>query len=68
MEDVVFFSDDGVYGQPFIDAAGAAAENAYASFVAGDEIAEVNAEFDAKYEGAYGTTPEAQGPFHAHAY
>ncbi|MDK1029534.1 MAG: branched-chain amino acid ABC transporter substrate-binding protein [Anaerolineae bacterium] len=68
MEDVVFFSDDGVYGQPFIDAAGAAAENAYASFVAGDEIAEVNAEFDAKYEAAYGTTPDAQGPFHAQAY
>jgi branched-chain amino acid transport system substrate-binding protein len=68
LENAVFFSDDGVFGKPFIDTAGAAAEGNYCSFVAGDESAEANAEFDAKYEEAYGTAPEDQGPFHAQAY
>jgi len=68
MEDVVFFSDDGVYGDAFINTAGDVSEGVYASFVAGDEVAEANAEFDAKYLEMWGTTPDEQGPFHAQAY
>ena len=68
LEDAIFFSDDGVYGQAFIDAAGAAAEGAFVSFPIGDEAAELNAAFDAKYEEMFGTKPEEQGPFHAQAY
>jgi branched-chain amino acid transport system substrate-binding protein len=68
LEDAVFFSDDGVYGQAFIDAAGAAAEGAFVSFPIGDEAAELNAAFDAAYEEMFGIAPDDQGPFHAQAY
>lgn len=68
LEDAIFFSDDGVYGDPFIDTAGAAAEGNYCSFVAGDEVAEMNAVFDAAYENMFGVAPDDQGPFHAQAY
>ena len=68
LEDAVFFSDDGVYGDAFVNTAGDVAEGVYASFVAGDEVAEANAEFDAKYQEMWGTTPDEQGPFHAQAY
>jgi len=68
LEDVVFFSDDGVYGDAFINTAGDVSEGVYASFVAGDEIADANAAFDAKYLEMWGTTPDEQGPFHAQAY
>jgi len=68
LEDTVFFSDDGVYGDAFVNTAGDVSEGAYASFVAGDEVAEANAEFDAKYQEMWGTTPDEQGPFHAQAY
>lgn len=68
LEDAIFFSDDGVFGQPFIDTAGDAAEGNYASFVAGDEVAAANLEFDAKYEAMFGVAPDAQGPFHAQGY
>lgn len=68
LEDTIFFSDDGVFGQPFIDTAGAAAEGNYASFVSGDEVSGPNAVFDAAYEAMFGVAPDAQGPFHAQAY
>lgn len=68
MEDVVFFSDDGVYGDAFVNTAGAEGEGIYASFVAGDEVAEANAAFDAAYQEMWGTLPQEQGPFHAQAY
>jgi branched-chain amino acid transport system substrate-binding protein len=68
MEDAVFFSDDGTYTKQYLDTAGAAADGAYASFVAGDEVEESNAEFDAKYEEKYGVAPDDLGPFHAQAY
>jgi len=58
-----------VYGDPFIDTAGeAVAEGVYASFVAGDEVAEANAAFDAAYLEMWGVSPDDQGPFHAQAY
>jgi len=67
--DVIFFSDDGVYAQAFIDGAGEAAEGAYASFVQEAEVsAEANREFDEKYREMFGKYPDEQGPFHAHAY
>lgn len=68
MDDTIFFSDDGIFGQDFIDQAGESAEGAYATFglQLGDE--ELNAEFDALYEETYGTTPDEQGPFHAQSF
>lgn len=67
--DVVFFSDDGTQAQAFIDGAGDAAEGAYASFAETPPgNVEANEAFDARYEEAYGTAPDEQGPFHAHSY
>jgi branched-chain amino acid transport system substrate-binding protein len=68
LEDAVFFSDDGTYTAQYLDTAGAAAEGAYASFVAGDEVADANAAFDAAYEAKYGVSPDDLGPFHGQAY
>jgi branched-chain amino acid transport system substrate-binding protein len=68
LEDTVFFSDDGTYTQQYLDTAGDAAEGAYASFVAGDEVEAENADFDAKYLEEYGVSPDDLGPFHAQAY
>ncbi len=68
LADVIFFSDDGAYTQQFLDAAGSAAEGSYASFVSGDEVAEANAAFDAKYQEAFGVLPDDLGPFHAQSY
>lgn len=69
LADVIFFSDDGVQAQAFIDGAGDAAEGAYASFAETPPgNVEANEAFDALYEETYGTTPDEQGPFHAHSY
>lgn len=68
LENVVFFSDDGVYGQAYIDTAGDVSEGMYVSAPAGDEVADLNAAFDAKYEEMFGIAPDALGPFHAQAY
>jgi branched-chain amino acid transport system substrate-binding protein len=68
LEDAVLFSDDGTYGDAFINTAGDVGEGVYASFVAGDEIAEANETFDAAYLEMWGVTPDEQGPFHAQAY
>ncbi len=69
LQDVIFFSDDGTKAQAFIDGAGDAAEGAYASFAEtppGNVAA--NEAFDARYKELYGTSPDEQGPFHAHSY
>jgi len=66
--EAIFFSDDGAYTAQYLDTAGDAAEGAYASFVAGDEVAEANAAFDAKYLEKYGVSPDDLGPFHGQAY
>ena len=68
MEDTVFFSDDGAFTDQYLEAAGAAAEGSYVSFVAGDEVAEANATFDAAYNEKYGVSPDELGPFHAQSY
>lgn len=67
LEDAVFFSDDGVYNQDYLDLAGDFAEGSYVSFgeQVGDETA--NEEFDALYEEKFGQAPDELGPFHAQA-
>lgn len=68
LEETTFFSDDGIFGQDFIDQAGDAAEVAFATFglQLGDPAA--NEEFDALYEETYGTLPDEVGPFHAQSF
>jgi len=66
--DALFFSDDGAFTQQYLDTAGAAAEGAYVSFLAGDEVADLNEVFDAAYEEKYGVLPDELGPFHAQSY
>jgi branched-chain amino acid transport system substrate-binding protein len=69
MSDVVFFSDDGVYGQALIDGAGDAANGAYASFAETPKVdPERLAAFDTAYEDMFGVKPSDLGPFHYHAY
>lgn len=68
LEDAVFMSDDGSYTQQYLETAGEAGEGTYASFIAGDDVADLNEEFDAKYMDAYGVTPDDLGPFHAQSY
>ncbi len=69
LDDVIFFSDDGIKAQAFIDGAGEAAEGAYASFVeTPPSNVEANEAFDALYEELYGVAPDDQGPFHAQSY
>lgn len=69
LEDAIFFSDDGVYTQDYLDLAGDNAEGTYVTFGAGvgaDDTA--NEEFDAAYEEEFGVAPDELGPFHAQAY
>jgi branched-chain amino acid transport system substrate-binding protein len=67
--DVVFFSDDGVFGQAFIDGAGDAGEGVYASFAETPETDPERLEaFDTKYKEMFGIMPSDLGPFHYHAY
>ncbi len=68
LEDAIFFSDDGSFTQQYLTAAGAAAEGTYASFVAGDDVKELNDAFDAKYMEKYGISPDDLGPFHGQSY
>lgn len=68
LEDAYFFSDDGIFGQDFIDQAGDAAEGVFATFglQLGDPAA--NEEFDALYEEVFGSRPDEVGPFHAQSF
>jgi len=68
LADAAFLSDDGAYTQGFLEAAGAAAEGQYISFPSGDEVADANADFDARYEAEFGNVPDDLGPFHANSY
>ena len=67
MEGVVLFSDDGTYGETFIELAGNQAEGVYAATGAPLE-SEVKAEFDAYYESVYGEAPGALSTFTWHGY
>jgi branched-chain amino acid transport system substrate-binding protein len=74
LQDVVFFSDDGIYGPDFIEGAGDAAEGVYASFPYGVELTGEEAAaqqerqdaFLAAYKETFGVDP--MGPYHFHAY
>ncbi len=68
LEEAIFMSDDGAYTQQYLETAGEAGEGTYASFIAGDDVADLNEAFDAKYMEAYGVTPDDLGPFHAQSY
>ena len=67
MEGVVLFSDDGSYGQAFVELAGPQAEGVYAATGAPLESA-AKAEFDAYYESVYGDPPGAISTFTWHGY
>jgi branched-chain amino acid transport system substrate-binding protein len=67
--DVIFFSDDGVYGEAFLKGAGDAAEGGYASFAETPETDPERLEaFDETYEDMFDIAPADLGPFHYHAY
>ena len=68
LEDTVFFSDDGVYTQQYLDNAGDASDGSYASFTVEAANEEGNAAFDEAYEARFGVAPDSLGPFHAHTY
>lgn len=68
LENTKFMSDDGAYTQQYLQAAGAAAEGTYMSFVAGDAQADKLAEFTEKYVAKFGVEPSQLGPFHGQSY
>lgn len=65
LQNTIFFGPDGIFGQAFIDGAGAAAEGTYASFP--PQL--VYEDWDARYEELFGINPTKDflGPFHYHA-
>jgi branched-chain amino acid transport system substrate-binding protein len=68
LENARFMSDDGAYTQQYLQAAGAAAEGTYMSFVAGDAQAEKLAAFTEAYVAKFGVEPSQLGPFHGQSY
>ena len=67
MEGVILFSDDGSYGEAFVELAGPQAEGVYAA--TGAPLASAaKAEFDAYYESVYGDPPGAISTFTWHGY
>ncbi len=62
LEDVVFFSDDGTYGQNFIELAGENAEGVYATSLV-PPSSPAKEEFDAAYEERFGVAPGVLSPF-----
>jgi branched-chain amino acid transport system substrate-binding protein len=67
MEDVILFSDDGVYGEAFLELAGENAEGVYAVSGAPKSSPRVE-EFDAYYESVYGDLPGVLSTFTWHGY
>ena len=68
LEDTIFFSDDGVYTQNFLELAGDFAEGTFVTFGQQQGDPAANEEFDAAYEEAFGSAPDELGPFHAQSY
>ncbi len=68
LENAKFMSVDGAYTQQYLQAAGAAAEGTYMSFVAGDAQAEKLAAFTEAYVAKFGVEPSQLGPFHGQSY
>lgn len=67
LEGVVFFSDDGLFGQDFLDRAGANGEGAYATSLI-PASSPAKEKFDAAYKAAYGTDPGKLSPYSWTAY
>jgi branched-chain amino acid transport system substrate-binding protein len=66
LEDVIFFSDDGIYGEEFIVDTGDFAEGVYASFAeTGEGDPEAMAAYEEKAIELFGEVP---GSFHLHSY
>ena len=69
LQDVIFFSDDGVYGEALISGAGDAAEGVYAAFAEQPQTDPERLEaFVDTYEEMFDILPSDLGPFHYHAY
>jgi len=68
LENAKFMSDDGAYTQQYLQAAGAAAEGTYMSFVAGDAQEEKLAAFTEAYVAKFGVEPSQLGPFHGQSH
>ncbi|GIV84467.1 MAG: hypothetical protein KatS3mg052_1474 [Candidatus Roseilinea sp.] len=68
LENAKFMGVDGAYTQQYLDTAGAAAEGAYMSFVAGDTQKDKFEVFREKYIAKFGVEPEKLGPFHGQSY
>jgi len=66
-EGVVFFGDDGTFGQDFLDRTGANGEGAYATSLI-PASSPAKDKFDAAYKAAYGTDPGKLSPYTWTAY
>ena len=67
LQGVIFFGDDGTFGQDFLDRSGANGEGAYATSLIPAASAAKDA-FDAAYKAAYGTDPGKLSPYTWTAY
>ncbi len=64
---VIFFGDDGTFGQDFLDRTGANGEGAYATSLI-PASSDAKSKFDAAYKAAYGTDPGKLSPYTWTAY
>ncbi len=67
LQGVVFFGDDGTFGQDFLDRTGANGEGAYATSLI-PASSPAKDKFDAAYKAAYGTDPGKLSPYSWTAY
>jgi branched-chain amino acid transport system substrate-binding protein len=67
MEETIVFSDDGTKSDAFIEAAGEAAEGAYATSVATEET-EMLQDFKVRFKDKYGVEVGELGPFAPNGY
>ena len=67
LDGVIFFGDDGTFGQDFLDRTAANGEGAYA-FSLIPAASDAKAKFDADYKTAYGTDPGKLSPYTWTAY
>ncbi len=67
LQGVIFFGDDGTFGQDFLDRTGANGEGAYATSLI-PAASDAKSKFDAAYKAAYGTDPGKLSPYTWTAY
>jgi len=68
LKDTIFFSDDGVKSDQYLEAAAGAAEGSYATFADFPTGSDKLAAFKEQYKKAYNVKAGELGPFNAHAY